>query len=162
MTIDLTVEALALSHQLVPVGAGVGGNRGAGRGGLLLDRVVGSSGVLGRVPAGGEGPVFLCTVVDDLKAIRGLGHSARELLEVTVLDAVGDTQLLELSSEFVIKLILPVIFSNACFCSKEEELRKEVMKLVTGFHIQLAELVLRGGDSVQITVDHLEVVKHVL
>lgn len=60
-------------------------------------------------------------MVDDIKSVCSLGHGTGELLEVAVLDAVGDAQLLEFSGELVVKLILPVILSNSCFrCQKEK------------------------------------------
>lgn len=157
------MKAFALLHQLVPVDARVDGTgEGLRWRGFFLDRGIGSAGGLGGFPAGSEHLIPLCTMVDDIQLACSLRHSIRELMEVTVLDTVRDAQLLEFSSELMIELILPVILSNACFCCEKEKFREEVMELITGFHKQLAELLLCSGGSVWVTVNHFEVVEHVL
>lgn len=101
-------------------------------------------------------------MVDNFKSACSLGDSTGELLESVIPDAVTDVQLLELSYQFVIELILTIIFSHASFSSKVQELREEIMELVTNFHVQLLKLVLCSGNTVWVAIDCLQMVKHIL
>ena len=61
----------------------------------------------------------------------------------------------------MVQFILQVIFRNTCFSSEVQELREEVMELVGCLHVELSELVLYSGHSVQVIIDGLQMFNHV-
>ena len=52
-------------------------------------------------------------MVDDIKVVGCLRDSTRGFLEISLLYAVRDTQLLELCGELVVQLILPILFHDS-------------------------------------------------
>ena len=61
----------------------------------------------------------------------------------------------------MIQFILQVIVRNTCFGSEVQEFREEVMESVGRFHVELSELVLRGGHSVRVLIDRFEMLNHI-
>ena len=61
----------------------------------------------------------------------------------------------------MVQFILQIIIRDAGFSSEVQEFREEVVKSVSILHVELSELVLHSGHSVQIIIDGLQVFNHV-
>ena len=105
--------------------------------------------------------VLLDSVAHDFKTARGLGAEGGELSKGSIGVDFSHSQLLQLGCDSVVQFILQVIIRNTCFSSKVQELREEVMELVGCLHVELLELVLCSGHSVQVIIDGLQVFKHI-
>ena len=158
----VAVEAFAFPHQLGSVvhSDSVGRRRGSG---FLLNSSAGSRGGSGTHASLGTSvlSVLLDSVAHNFKAARGLGAERGKLSEGSIGVDFSHSQLLQLGCDSVVQFILQVIIRNTCFSSKVQELREEVMELVSQLHIQLSELVLHSSHSVQVIIDSLQVFKHV-
>ena len=97
----------------------------------------------------------------DFKAACGLGAERGKLSKGSIGVDFSHSQLLQLGCDSVVQFILQVIIRNTCFSSKVQELREEVMELVSQLHIQLSELVLHSGHLVRVIIDSLQVFKHI-
>ena len=105
--------------------------------------------------------ILLDVVIHDLKMTRSLGAEGGELLESTIRVDFRHGQFLQFGRDLVVQFILQIIIRDAGFSSKVQEFREEVVKSVSILHVELLELVLRSGHSVQIIIDGLQVFNHV-
>ena len=97
----------------------------------------------------------------DFKAAHSLGAERGKLSKESIGVDFSHSQLLQLGHDLVVQFILQVIIRNTCFGSKVQELREEVMELVSCLYVELSELVLHSGHSVQVIIDSLQVFKHI-
>ena len=105
--------------------------------------------------------ILLDAVIHDLKMTRSLGAEGGELSESTIRVDFRHGQFLQFGRDSVVQFILQIIIRDAGFSSEVQEFREEVMESVSCLHVQLSELVLCSGHSVQIIIDGLQVFNHV-
>ena len=105
--------------------------------------------------------ILLDSVAHDFKAAHSLGAEGGKLSEYSIGVDFSHGQLLQLGCDLVVQFILQVIIRNTCLSSKVQELREEVMEPVSCLHVELSELVLCSGYSVQVIIDGLQVFKHI-
>ena len=75
--------------------------------------------------------ILLDAVIHDLKMTRSLGAEGGELSESTIRVDFRHGQFLQFGRDLVVQFILQIIIRNTCFSSKVQELREEVMELVS-------------------------------
>ena len=105
--------------------------------------------------------ILLDSVAHNFKAACSLGAEGGKLSEYSIGVDFSHGQLLQLGCDSVVQFILQVIIRNTCLSSKVQELREEVMEPVSHLYVELLELVLCSGYSVQVIVDGLQVFKHI-
>ena len=97
--------------------------------------------------------VLLDLIAYDFKIAHGLEAERGKLSEGSIRVDFSYSQLLQLDSESVVQFIFQIIIRNTCFGSKVQEFKEEVIELVSYLYIELSELVLCSGHSVQVIID---------